>query len=484
MQLDFPQIIVNFLVDAAPQTIDETIFKTAVIRLICFYGRDASGERYLNRYQECKSFLKVVVLEIRAPRDGQRRRALQAVVRFYAFVTSMEAPVNGTVATNALAAASEQYVITEFGTTISDAWTLLLEVASSTTIAPQTPASSGANDEDSSLTIIVAAVGVVLVFLIVAVILYQRRALRAQLQLTKRRMVSPLAQSLATMPNNRSQVNDWDAVEGALMGHVTVPKAPATGRARDNHWDDSATMLADHDAHTAHGVSAWSTRADPGTEVRSTSESDDGAYVDYTRANLRHGAPPTPALGAESSIEYQKPTARPPVAMYAVPSDVDTYKQNPSYMQAISDYDEGYVQVSVNDNVITSSSDVLDTMPTSIRRLSAGKGASPLTKQKQSLQRMLELCERQISATPVGAPAATVLNMTKESILQQMSWIDDGTDKTLGRAGKLVQNQNRDVAGEQTVSTSTFVLITIHRVSQCHQVLSNLPPAGNCIALN
>ena len=55
-----------------------------------------------------------------------------------------------------------------------------------------------------------------------------------------------------------------------------------------------------------------------------------------------------------------------------------------------------------------------------------GQDASqPLVDQKVSLMRMLDLCERELLATPPQFPAATVLTQTKESISKQLGWIAD-----------------------------------------------------------
>lgn len=325
-------------------------------------------------------------------RQRRQSSAGQAVVRFYALMTNRSNPLNGSVVVGAKDVSTGEFQNTHYGYLVPSAHTLLTgPYATASTVGTTTvdPALGGAGsgsspEDDTQITLITGILGMIVLLMILGMIAYQRSALKRQL--ASKQMVAETPFRLNRPGVEATERIEWLTVENAL-------RAGADSRP-PSAWDEM--MMADHEAEVS-----WSTNpvAVPG-DVQSSEAASESAYVDYTRAHGRHGAPPTPFT------ERNSPAGAP-----AATTDADTH----------TEYEDGYFSLLADD---------------ADEAVTGAVAASPLDRQKASLQSMLDHCERKLAATPASTPASAVLALTKESIAEQLQWLSQAAadDQSVRRA--------------------------------------------------
>jgi hypothetical protein len=444
MFTDFPWALVEVLADAAPNAIDPLTFEAYMKVEFCFYGKDELNQRYLEQYEECKSKLKVIIVSIvlwegadQLDRglNGINRRddALKSVIRFYAYFGNVSDPLPGSLIVDAVNEAPDEFDTEWFGYILNSAWTVSYRPGNTTTAPPRVSgaAEDSGLDADETLTIIIAVIGGIIVCCLIAIIVCQRR-----------RMARAFDEKGDYFDGKSA--NDTFVKISGRDGFV----APATEQY--DAFDNVAKVLQDH-AESARWTSepADNTNADPAQydEMSVIGASDVGPYVDYTRSAgvHRRGPSPTPPGSKKVAQVAWEPEIYPdaPPIVPRAPTGQTAAEYDPAY---IGGSDVGYVMIEDSDP----SPDKIAALAASIKadgghhappvaatrkmttpapalspKTSPGGARSPLARQRASLLRMRELCEQQIKDTAATAPAAVVLKLTRDSITQQLEWIEE-----------------------------------------------------------
>lgn len=451
------------MADAAPNAIDPLSFEAAMKVLLCFYGKDELNQRYLAKYEECKSKLKPITISIvlwegadQLDRglNGINRRdeALKSVIRFYAYLGNVSDPMPGERIIAAIEDGPDEFDTEWFGYLLNSAWTVSYRPGNTTTAAPDSGAAEDNSglDTDTTLTIIIAIVGGCMVCLLVVVIVYQRR-----------RLVQAFDEKDGTF-DGKSANDTFVRISGPADYTAGQDGFVAPATEQYDAFDNVAKVLQDHaDSARWTDEPADIANAEPVQydEMSVIGTSDAGPYIDYTRsAGLHRREPSPPPLGprtvAQAAWEPEDYPLETPIVVQGSPTTKapptpkgqaeEDYLMSPAYDPTyIGGSDVGYVMIEDSD----ASPDKIAALAASIKpppappvplprkvatpvpanspKTSPGGVRSPLARQRASLMRMRELCEQQIKTTAATAPAAVVLKLTRDSITQQLEWIEE-----------------------------------------------------------
>jgi len=233
------EFILNVAANADIATGDQMVFqplafKEGMKKLVCYYGNDKNGERYLINYADCAAKLKITIAEIipyddvmksvlkpRLPDSGRSRRAggPQTLVRFYVY----ELPLNsdnmivGEEIVQANVRAPATFIEGEFGYAIEDTWTVATRNQPSSSLNDDGTddadvAEVESSDPNTMLWGIVVGVLAIAMFALVGVVLLSQRSKKSSQPIITWDKAFSDSGSLAG-------INDWDGVARALADH-------------------------------------------------------------------------------------------------------------------------------------------------------------------------------------------------------------------------------------------------------------------------
>jgi len=271
-------------------------FKSGIVKLICYYGNDANGNRYLIEYADCASKMKVNIAEI-IPYDdimkaivnppqgegsevepGRTRRAsdVQTLVRFYVYSRSLENMLEGDEVVQASVRAPETFLETEFGYNIDDAWTIGTRNGASSLLTDDddTAAVEEAANPNTLLWGVVVGVLAVAMFSLVGVVLWAQRG--------RNKNAAVVTWDKAFSDNGSlAGISDWDGVARALADHGLDAGSGWGGEGGGNGYERVLGLLS--------GAASVA----PSTN-----------YLDVTRKDLQQNSPRTALFDEQVSSHY------------------------------------------------------------------------------------------------------------------------------------------------------------------------------------
>jgi hypothetical protein len=248
--------IIEFVVNAAsgleegtasPTVLfDSERFVSATKKLICYYGDNPEGDRYLIQYQDCAAKLKVLILgvyewdsvmasvmtggDVQGSGDNGERSdrevvsGLQSLVRFYAYTATVDNLLGADVVLAAKDRAPPSFIMSEFGYSIAEGWSVQNQNAAQPTASPDggdaiKDTSSSTNSTTTLIGIIVGCLAFALLALLGVVVYFQNHRQTKNSKLLSGKGFQNRANSPAL------STYDWDGVARALADHATDAKS-------------------------------------------------------------------------------------------------------------------------------------------------------------------------------------------------------------------------------------------------------------------